>query len=90
MNAITINDLKILLANNMSIIGQLNITYKNGKPNFIGYIHKIHEDPLDFTLQHFITPSGKSSLTNIDFPNIDTITINYQRPQNNQITYKVI
>ena len=75
---IDIKQLKLELANNYGQTGQIEIQYSNGKPDFLGYVHKMNEETLDFTMQKIITKIGENSLCDIDFENIKRIVIEYQ------------
>jgi hypothetical protein len=75
---IDINLLKLELANNFGNTGQLEIQYSNGKPDFVGYVYKMDDDTLDFTLMKMTTKVGENPYCDIDFNNIKKITIKYQ------------
>ena len=75
---INIEEVKLELANNLGNTGQLEIQYSNGKPDFVGYIHQMEQDTLDFTIMKMETIVGENKYCDIDFNNIEKITIKYQ------------
>ena len=75
---INIKELKLELANNFGKTGQIEIQYSNGKPDFVGYVAKMNDETLDFTIQKMTTKIGENSLFDIDFENIKRIVIKYQ------------
>ncbi|WP_291131782.1 hypothetical protein [Flavobacterium sp. UBA7682] len=80
---ITIPNLQLELANNLAEIGQINIKYINNKEEFLGYISKMNDETLEFTMMKMYTEKGKNPYCDIDFKNIDTISIKYSRSENN-------
>lgn len=76
---INIKELKLELANNFGKTGQIEIQYLNGKPDFVGYVHKMNEETLDFTMVKMTTRNGENPYCDIDFENIKKIVIKYQR-----------
>jgi hypothetical protein len=74
---INIDEIKLELANNFGNTGQIKIEYGNGKPDFVGYVHKMDEETLDFTMTKMTTKVGENAHCDIDFKNITKIVIKY-------------
>jgi len=75
---INIKELRLELANNFGKTGQIEIQYSNGKSDFVGYVHKMNEETLDFTMMKMTTRTGENPYSDIDFENIKRIVIKYQ------------
>lgn len=88
MQSITINNLK--LANNNNELGQIRITHLDGTPEFIGYRKSMNEETLDFVIMSMVIESKKDRYRTLDFNNVDTISIQYQRSNDNLKIFKVI
>jgi hypothetical protein len=79
---IDIKELKLFLANNFGNTGQINIQYRNQKPDFVGYVHKMNDETLDFTMMKMTTKQGENPYFDIDFENIQRIEIKIQGTTN--------
>jgi len=79
---INIKELKLELANHFGQTGQIEIQYSNGKPDFVGYVHKMNDETLDFTMVQMTTRTGENPSYDIDFENIKRIVIKYQGTTN--------
>ncbi|GEP52277.1 hypothetical protein FNO01nite_29490 [Flavobacterium noncentrifugens] len=90
MQFITIKDLKLELANNYNELGQIRITHVDGKPEFIGYRESMNEDTLDFVMMSMAVEYEKDRYQTLDFNNVDIISIQYQRSNDNLKKFKVI
>lgn len=75
--------MKLEFANKWQQMGQLRIKYRNKPEEFVGYIEDVNGlnggiDDIDVTVKKMVVRSGEKNLFDIDFDNIDSITIRYQ------------